>query len=530
MTSFKCKNCGADIRPDMKFCGTCGTPLSERQEAENGEPAAAGQRKKTKLPVIVIVVLIAAAGIVLSFIKPSKYEQLSLLYLAQEEDRVLINPDKNGKAKVSIEGLYIYEYSFDSKTAAVVVNIGSSEEDEEYSLYYVADKATFISDEVGNVAIAGWGESIVFTGMKEDDSEITELYIWEGGKTVTITEDYVDRMGYSISPDGKTVAYTVYDEAEDEYVGCYYNGDEISLGKDVIPIAISDGAKYVYYAKNGALYVQLGTDSGSRRKLGDDIDALNFNKSRTDVIFSNGTESYICRNGGEKELISGTFTDLLLPEGTVVRNEWCYAFLYQTHCIADFAETFYKDDDDSIYYIDSKYKTNKVVSNIDKALLMQDGKTIIYQKGDSIYKVNGMKENGEEKVLVEEDVIDYLATSDGKAVYFYNMDNELMYQKGNDKPVLVGEDLEGDFDKGFSYVDWAIFDGNKIYYVSDNELFWSTGGKGTVTAVDGMEGDIISVRVQGGILYVGISDETNSYFYQSNDGENFHLYREREKY
>ncbi len=510
MTNIKCENCGADIRPNMKFCGTCGTSLSERQKVDNGEPAAVGQRKKIKLPVIVIVVIIAVAGILFSFIKPSKYEQIAVLYLAQDEDRVLINPDKNGKTKMTIEGFYVRHLSFDSKSAAVVVNTGSPD-DEEYSLYYVADKVTFIADEVSNVIIGESGESIVFT--KEDDDYTSELYIWEDGKTEMITAD-CRNFSYSVSPDGKTVAYSVYGEEEEKNGGYYYNGKEISLGEDVDTIAISNDAKYVYYAKNGSIYVQKGAERGSRKKLSDESDVLFFNHNMTDVIFSDGADSYIIHNGDEKKLLSGTFNGLLLPEGTSLISD----FESATYGVTDFAGTFYVDDEDDIYYIDSKYETNKVVSNINKAQLMEDGKTIIYQKGDSIYKVNGTKEDDEDKLLVEEGVRYFIATSDGKAIYFYNSDDELMYQKGNNKPVQIGEDLEGDFDEEITYARWTIYNGNKLFYISDGELFWSTGDKGTDVDLDG---DIKYVNTKGGILSVGISGDASLHYYQSIDGENF---------
>ncbi len=543
MTNLKCKNCGADIHPNMKFCGVCGTP-AEYPEAKEpaaaasaaGYQAAAPAAKKgistaAKLmmiivPVIIIVVVVAA-GILFTSLKPSKYVQSSWLYIYNEEEEVAIMPKDAPEPTIKLEGyMYDYSMSMDGTAAAVLIyNEGSIG----YSLYYVNNKATFIADEVYEAVIAASGKSVAFSKVRENESLTTELCIWSDGKITTITDDCSAYCPIAVSPDGKTVAYTVNDEDADEdeegYIGYYYNGKEIEIGEDIQPFAVADGAKHIYYQKDSSSYVQKGTDSDSRNKLGEDIYDFFYNRDLTSVIYNNGSKSYISRNGGSKEGLSGLFEGLLLPQGVEeFTDDYYYSRIYD---ISDFTDTFYMTSEDSVIHINGKYETNRVASNVDRAQLVQDGKTIIYQKGDSIYKVNGMKEDAEDVELVEEDVQDFIATSDGKAVFFYNTDDELMYQKGTGKPIHVADDLEYLLYSEDDHI-WAMFDGNKLFYVSDEELCWTTGGKGT--AVD-IEGENFYVMVEGNrLLIVSYYEEDYYYGYSTLDGENFELILESSDY
>lgn len=529
MTSVKCKNCGADVPANMKFCGTCGTPAEHPEVSGNGEPTVAtpvpgkamavtGKLMKYIKPAIVLVAVIIIASIAFNIFKPAKYTQpSSRLFISQDDDSVVIALD--GKTKSTIKGrLGNQSYSFDGKTAAILVNDSDEStygsDSEGYSLYIVTDKATFVTDGVhDDIKLSLSGDGIAFTREIDNDTRTAELCLWSVGKVSTVTTDYSTRNGFSISPDGKTVAYTLYDEDEDKVEGCYYNGKETSLGKDIIPVAIANGAKYVYYNKKDSLYVQAGANGDSKNKLGEGVYDYYFNNDLTQIIYNSSSKAYISRNGGEKESLSDTISYFILPAGTV--SEYNNG---QVIGISSFADTFYINGS-SVIHINGKFETNNAVKNANNPQLAKDGKTIIYRRNDSIYKINGTKENAEDKELVKEDVHNFIATSDGGAVYFCNTDDELFYQKGTGKPVRIGEDLGGNYFYG-DY--WAMFGGNKLFFISDDELFWSTGGKGK--AVTDIDGDIDYMFANNKFVYVQATDGSDTFTYISKDGEKFELY------
>ena len=510
---MKCTNCGGDVASNTNFCGLCGTPIDHKEDSTEKKavsPAStfdASKLKKYIIPAILVIALIIVAVIARNAFKPSKYVQYNSTFgFRPTDEEIVIQPP--GKEKTTIEGLMMHgEFSLDnSKVAFIVV------EDDNYGgggTLYIADEkgAERIADDVYKMTIASSGEGVAF--VQEVDGDVGTLCLYKGGKTTTISADVSAYNRLSISPDGSVVGYTVYDDLEYETIGYFFDGKQKELGKDIIPVAISNGAKHVYYQKNGKLYVQKGDNTDTKVSLGEYRFITAFNKDLSELIFtadtSNGYRSYISRNGGEKERLPGEITDILLPAGTI-RNEHVLG-------INSFADTYYLTYDDDVYHINGKYESRKVLSNAYEPQLSIDGKTIFYQDYDNIEKINGSKESAEAVELVEEDVYSFVVTGDKDAIYYITYDGELYYQKGKGKPVLVDNDLSSDR--------FALYMGNKLFYVSDEELYVSTDGKGT--AVDGIDGYVERVVSVLNSVYVYANDDYDTLVYQSIDGENFEL-------
>ena len=145
------------------------------------------------------------------------------------------------------------------------------------------------------MTIASSGDGVAF--VQEVDGDVGTLCLYKGGKTTTISADVSAYNRLSISPDGSVVGYTVYDDVEYETIGYFYDGKQKELGKDIIPVAISNGAKHVYY-KNGKLYVQRHSTDTKVALVS--IVYYSLNKDLSELIFtadtSNGYRSYISRN------------------------------------------------------------------------------------------------------------------------------------------------------------------------------------------------------------------------------------------
>ena len=123
---------------------------------------------------------------------------------------------------------------------------------------------------------------------------------------------------------------------------------------------------------------------------------------------------------------------------------------------------------------------------------------------------------------MEDEVRTYIAVEDGSAIYFVNHYDELYYQKGTNKPVLIGDGVQTH--DGQSLV---LYKGNKLFYVSDKELYVSTGSKGTRVA--GIDGDVESVRMERFDVTVFTYDHNEACIYRSIDGINFDLvYQEQD--
>jgi hypothetical protein len=516
----KCRNCGKDVPAHVKFCGACGTPAEHpaapapdaaaiARPLKGKPPFSAGKLNKLIKPAIALVIAVAVAVIALNVFKPSKYETFKgAVYLAQLDDEVVIEP--NGKDRTTVYGRLITSYqSLDgTKAAALISEDGLSEYDRDfdgYALYLITDKITLITDGARSIQFALSGNGIAFT--KEIDYETGEgtLFLWSDGKIATVTNSFCTSNDYCISPNGKIVAFTT-GEAED-FSGAYYNGNIVRLGSALEPFAIADGAKYVYYRNhnNSGYYVMKGGKEDSREKLGDNVSIYWLNRDLSQIVYSYDSKAYISRNGGQKDPLSGMAINFLLP-GRTARN-------YRILGVGSFSDTFYYSSNGAIIHINSKFEADSVARNINSAQLANDGKTVFYEKNDGIYSIDGSKVNAAAVNLVDDDAVrDFIATADGKAIYFLNDDDEVYYQKGKGKPVFVGADWDGS---------WAMFKGNQLFYVSDGELYSSAGERGKI--VSGLAGDVISVSGGSFSLTVETKEGSERLIYRSRDGKSFEM-------
>jgi hypothetical protein len=513
---YTCKNCGAEVSANMKFCGTCGTPVERTDTPVTETAAASGSLKagasaaklrKFIIPAIIIVAVVVAGIAAFNMFMPSKYETAKgVVYIWQDEDNVVVEP--NGKGRTQIEGKLASQFrSFDGTKALVMINESGSEtygaDSEGFALYYVSDKVALITDGVYDARLSLSGGGAAFTKEVDYNTGECELYLWDGAKTVTVTDAMSVNHGYCLSPDGKIVAFVTADSGD--YSGALYNGKFVALGSDVQPVAVADGAKYVYYNKNSTFYVMKGTDTSAKQKLGDDVYTHFFNKDLSQVVYAGGGKSYISRNGGDKQPLSGVVSYFLAPGGALNRDN--------VLGVASFADTLFYNDSNGITRINGKFETESVVKNVAGAYLADDGKTVVYKKNDSLYKVDASKTNAETVKLVDGGVASFVAVDDGSAVYYANDDGELYYQKGTGKPVLVGDYAQDG--------NLAVFKGKTLYYISDGELYVSSGAKGKL--VSQFDDKVISVGAGTYAITVQTTDGTDRYTYRSTDGKTWEL-------
>ena len=526
MATIQCKTCGAQIADTILFCGFCGAAVEKDPNAGVGTDSIVPQTetiikegfsiknlnfKKLIISAVVVVVVLAAAAVAFTVLQPAKYEKAKgSVHVEQLDEKVLVITSSNGK--IELDGyLMNSKVCFDGTKVAVMI-----EEEDQSALYLITDKAQLIADDIHDYWFADSGTAVAYTKEYELSDNSAELWLYSDNKSVTITREFSVMNYYSapcvLSPDGKTVGYATIDD--DELRGYIWDGKTHDLGKEIQPIAVSNGAKYIYYIKSGSTYVQKGISGDNREKLGDNIGAFNTNKDLSQVVFNYNGKAYISRNGNRRESLSGELSFIIRPRSTSYSHGGTGSILG----ISSFADTFYRSQEGTIIIINSKFEANSIVKNVDIISLADDGKTLTYLRNNSIYKVNGSNSNAEPVQIVNGGVNYFVMTSDGGAVYFVNEDSEMFYQKDKNKPVLVTDDFSFNYGAG---VGFGLFKGNTMYYISDDELYVSTGTRGKL--VGGFEGDVISLSFDIQAIYVSVNDDGDFQTYRSTDGQKFEL-------
>jgi len=536
-----CKACGAEISVGTKFCGLCGTPVeidaAIELVAEDDETSmvASVDEDNTPIPAIIsvpemaegditkgnvkkyvklaigLLIVVGIAAIAIYMLKPSNYAKAKgYISISQNDDCVAIITSMGNR--IEIEG-YLMDNSKSADGTKAIVRVGEKSGSTEYGgIYLITDKAQLIADDIYGYVFSASGDAVAY--VKEYASDGTaELWLNSAGKAELITKDLAfsdySNSAYAISPDGSAIVFITSDN--DEHTGLVWNGKESKLGKDIEPLAVSNGAKYIYYTKNDSLYVQTGTSGDIREKLGENVYTFHTNKDLTQIVYNYNSKAYIAKDGNSRESLSGSISSFIIPTGTAST----YSNGISIHGLSDFADTFYKNSDNGIVHIDSKYETNSIVKDADTAYLASNGKTLTYLKNDSIYRIDGQDNKATAIKLVDEDVVSFIATADGNEIYYANTDDEIFYQKGTNKSTMV----TNDFSIYNSNRGYFLFKGSILYYVSDDELYTSSGERGK--AVSGFNYEVKNVNAGMFYLAVTVDDGGDILNYRSVDGQNF---------
>ncbi|MDR1689950.1 MAG: zinc ribbon domain-containing protein [Clostridiales bacterium] len=575
----KCKTCGATVPAGMKFCATCGTKVEFTANENTGDIPGKKTNlnlrnfnlKKFAMLVVIIIVAFTAINFVYAQLKPSKYGQVkgSISFVPGEGEVTVYT---NGNGKESMEGQLAIgsttepQWNLDGTTAAFMVGDAEgnwSSEHETYTLYTVTDELQMIDEEVLNFMLSATGDAVVYVKEFDSGEKTAELWLYSGGKKTMISDEYyalfegifqgvyleyVD-TNYVVSPKGDAVSYLAYNDGG-SHTNFIWDGKAQELGEDIKPFAISDGAKYVYYRKWDGFYAQKGTNKETAQEIGVNGDHYHANADLSQMVFSCEDGTYIVRNGGEKELLSNSRTEagFVVPYGTALRNEGQLTM----YSISNFEDTFYISttwyggaDGFDVYHINGKYKADVAARANGQIYLADDEKTLIFDNKKGIYKVNGMLNNPEkEECLVEDDVAYFFPTVNGESFFYESDDDEILYQKGKGKSVLVSDEIESysgnssQFD-GLSYntsqwynsayissrgdvmKNYRMFQGDTLFYSIDEKLFSSSGKEGEPVDIDGIVDSFTADPFN--VFVYSEYDRYDERYYHSSDGKDFDI-------
>ncbi|GHU53317.1 hypothetical protein FACS1894132_05140 [Clostridia bacterium] len=465
------------------------------------------------IPVVVAFVVCIGAAVILGGNKATsggKYDTVRhfISYVSGDGEAKLT---LDGKKEAKVEGnISSPQKSYNGKVMAFIATEDGGDYSDGATLYIYNGKLKKIADDVFRFQLANNGKSIAYTTDYEDGSY--SLNLWNGGKSKSISKSLGGE--FCISPNGKTVGYTEYDDGD--YESFVWKNKAKSLGKDTKIIAVSDNYRYVYYQKNNNTYVQKGLKSDKKVKLGDGINTLNFNKSMSECFYNDGSKAKIIAKAKEVKPLkdNGNIINIRYGATAAIGNNIRYS-------VSSFKNCFYSDGD-TIYRITSKFEAEKIAKG-EIPQLRKDGKTIFFVKGSGnngkIYKINGRKSGAEPKLIVSDDnePVTFTVTDDGHGIYFINSDSEVFYQRGKGKAKQLGES-----DRNTLY---TLYKGNRLYWVEDNELRTSKSG-GKAKNVGNFEGDILYAYADPKGVYVYSNDKNTSYIYFSKNGKKFDLISE----
>ena len=541
MNTTKCSKCNAILPPGAKFCNLCGGSTTTQEtegvayqnyDTQNMGPAANAkwQRimnhvvtllKKHRFALIIAAALAIVVITVIILSRPDQYIKAEgVVFVRQAGDVVAIIPHKG--TKIEIEGdLVDYQTSLDGTKAAVRIRDGA----DGYLLYMLDERERLIHDGIEDYWLSASGDGIAFTIYERNLSsyEPAELRLFSKGTTKAVTMDFYQGAAATLSPDGQTVAYVTiggnWRDGNPAYTGMAWDGAAHELGRNMYPLAIADGARLIYLTRQGeqgaTFHVQKKYNEDSRIKLGDDPRDVYFNTDLSQVVYESGGRTYVSLGGGERTGLSGRVYYFVMPQGTAGFSAYGRVRVLG---IKDFSNTFYVNRDDALVNIDKKHEAQSVARSVDTAYVANDGKTITYlRENNRLFKVNGTKRNAEPLRLTEETSTWFLSTAKGDAVFYVTEDErddlyELRYQKGDGKSVLV---TDGEID-GVSY---ELYKGEVLFYISDGELFVSSGERGR--RVGGFNGDVTSVQAGMFDVVVTVRDGSERAVYRSTDGVAF---------
>lgn len=574
----KCMNCGKEFPDNVKFCASCGSPLTVTEEQSSDvqeapvvqEPAPTEVASMTQEPAMVEAAPVTQEpsgtaqipvqaetvptqqegnGITETIKKlpPFVLPAVGIAAVVLIIILIAIFSGKGGYDTVSKSAIQIdYTedgyvcFTTDGKTAVFgdeddyYEEVGSSAdgtvkllcgEDDTYYILTIDDFVE-IGEDIDRAFISANGAGVAY--VAESSSKLGDLYLYNVKKESSekIASDVLNNY-FCISPDGKSLAFVSDYEGSSECKAYKsVNGKEPELIiKNSYPVAISDKGKLVYYCKNDSgdvsFYVAKGSDTN---KLASDISrdiTMYFNSDLSQVIYGVDGETYFSEKGKEKERIKKSSLSWV---GT---SDDCASISYSAYdanvvCLGvSSLEKIPVVLDETIYYYGGGSEIEKVVSDYSKFEFSSDMKGIMYLDYDTIYRIRDISKPEKKEVLAEDvDIRTFSATDDLSAFYYLDDDETLYYQKGDKDPKKIADDVYSEF--AFDRKENVIFFLVDYSTKSDaGELYYSKKGGKKTEVKDGS--DVMAVfTLYDSVFMLREEDEGYSY-YLAKSGTKFNL-------
>lgn len=340
-------------------------------------------------------------------------------------DDIYIDGDENYKDKtyllsngnaIALNGIISsLEYSMNRSSVAILFD---ADEDGRGRLVLYDETGEFlIGKKVSLYQVSDSGKSVAFLEEYSTAKETGTLVFYsnESGSNVVISEN--GGRYFAISSNGKHVAYTEKDASDDiNSFHCYLflsSGQRREIGKNVIPIAVSDDGALVYGVRvetddsedSGlSLWVfKDGTESETGRFSGTDgLSSIIFNSDCSQILFESDVGIHFSQDGKSPILITEeeenslrVYSFRMHSRSTKISNYWVTAFFSGTEKLSfvPFSVGF-SNYSNSMIYFDDNMSPNVIVKNIDDYILKDQTVYAYSHDRKSIISVSYSEENG----------------------------------------------------------------------------------------------------------------------------------------
>ena len=476
----------------------------------NTAPSANKIIRYAILGVIALVALALVISIITALI-PAKFEirdNNSITWTMNDDDQMVFL--FNGKKVVELSDDLTKDLNADSiqtdyNQNYAVFLAADDDEDAKGGILYVVNnkKAVKVKEEVTDVTLSAFGSSFLFIS----DGDLYYGQLKNPTKAAKVDKDVDDIT--SFSPNGKAFAYEKVDEDKTEYYISTNGKAGEKFGKKKADIvAISDGAKYVYYTKDAKFYVNDTKLSDVEKLVG--MGSMIFNRDGSQIIFTASNDkgepkAYLVAKAKDKnDIVNGMGVAILCPEGAAA-SSFNYTY-YNTSTLAKCALGVVEVDEKEGYELQVYYLKNvkgdsaKIsdLKNLDDFHMLEDGKTVLFTKSGNLKQIQINKPNSEPKEYegAEEDIASFKATADGKAIYVKDTDGTLYYVKSTSKMQKIEEDIKS----------YYVTDSGAVYFVDeDEELRYANKSDKTKRVVSDVED--VSYDVLSGVMTVKADDK-----------------------
>ena len=536
---MNCTKCGAELAPESKFCVACGAPVAQPAATapvddaapapEAAAPVATAEKKEglkidvnavkdqlvsTVKPLwdkvkpylsnkkvllsigIVVLALIIASGIYAIASGSNGYvvlKQYTIPTVVDGEIHVIVNK-KALSDTVEAKSIDDYNSSLDGKITAFTTDEGD--------LYVVnGTKLKKAAEDVYDFELSTSGKGVAYV-TKDEDAYTLCLYNVSNGKSTTITDE-LSGLNYVIAPDGKSVAYYVEgDEDEDKLM--YSNGkDPVKItSADSELFGMSNSGKYIYAVcenDEGESYLYSYDTKGERTKLGAiSSGTVRFNDDHTQIMFYNDGKTYISTKGKEAEKASSNRLSLVIaPNASTFFDD--ASTTYPISNLYDHVYSASGDDSASVWLIKKNSdKSVRLVSKVSSVRLDESAEYLYYiYDGDELrmIKISDGEKASERYTTLADEVDAFIITSDRKLAYFAS-DGSLYSvngKKGGRATTVCSDGAE----------DWAINGKDVLYYIMDGDLYATSNGKKGSKVMS----DISGINyTENGMVYVASED------------------------
>ncbi len=352
--------------------------------------------------------------------------------------------------------------------------------DNDDNLYYATSsmKMGSIAEDVKEFTLSSDGSTVAYL----DNENTLYTYTIKNERTSTIAYDVSTPP--VLSPSGKALLFNIEDDG-DETLYAYNGRKDYKLTRDVMPVAISDDMKLIYYVDPAKSSLYITDKNGNSNKISADLSyySFAFNKDMSQVMFVTENGLYSSVRGGDKNKITGNLENLPYPlacfggyEGIFYyniseENANCYGstMIYPETTFMNMF--FFSYMSGEVFKIGRDWNYEKVVGDVQELRVDKKNSILYYMNSDDdLYRVRLAGNIIADRI--KDDVYDFEISGSGSDVYYIDEDYALYYQKGNGKPRKIADDVDS---LSMTYDDYLLF----MTDYSDNAgtLYYCKGAK-----------------------------------------------------